>query len=258
MSRTNYFLLVGIIVLLAGAGLLGQVEFRRTHPAVTPGAAQAPTGGAATADNPALPPGHPPTGGTGAGAPGAPGTLGAPGATPAIGPQSGPGVTAQSAGQSAGQSSGQPLSLSDLDQGPGPNDGKPFPGEVGGLKQATHSTGAAALAEIGRLHGKEFKALSGETASYGAGPEKVTIWMTDSASKQEAQALFQQMLDRMGQTGSYTKPEVLSIKNRAYFSTRSGGAQNYFYLRGTRIYWAALQVPMDKVMGVMSFIVNQL
>lgn len=222
MNRTNYLLLAGIVLLLVGAGVAGQLQFRSTHPAAS-GVAQVP--GGAGQEPGGLPPGHPPT--------------------PATGPQAGPGVS-------------EPLSLTDLDQGPGPNDGKPFPATLNGMPRTSHTTGAAALTQIGQLHGKEIRAAAGEIATYTAGQEKVTIWVTNSATKEEAQALFQQMLDRLAQAGAYTKPEVLSIKNRAYFSSRGNGAQNYFYLRGSRIYWAALEVPTDKLMGVMSFIVNQL
>ncbi|MGE5553415.1 MAG: hypothetical protein ACM3XZ_05775 [Betaproteobacteria bacterium] len=234
MSRTNYFLLIGVIALLAVAVAGGQLEFRRTHPAGSPSASAAPGGAGEVA--PELPPGHPPT--TGAG-------FGDGSGSPAV-------------GQSAG-AAGKPLTIADLDQGPGPNDGKPFPNEVNGLPRTAHSTGAEALAEISKLHGKEIPATAAEIATYGKGQEKVIVWMTASTTKEEARELFRRMLERMEANPTpYTKPELLNIKNRAYFSTRGNGMQHYFYLRGARIYWAALQVPMDKMMGVMSFIVNQL
>lgn len=228
MSRTNFYLLVGVIVLLAAAMLGGQLEFQRTHSAGVAG----------------LPPGHPAVGGAGAA-----GGMAAPGAAPATGPQAGPGVTA---------ADGQ-LTMADLDQGPGPNDDKPFPAELNGLPRTEHLTGAEAVAAVNKLHGKEITAESAEIATYSRGGEKVIVWKSASASPAEAQALMQQMVDRM-QTGDgpYTKPELLNIKNKAYFTSTGNGMHHYFYLRGRHLYWVAVQAPMDKIMGVMSFIVNQL
>ncbi|HHW14373.1 MAG TPA: hypothetical protein GXX28_05505, partial [Firmicutes bacterium] len=50
MSRSNFYLLAGVVVLLAAAMIGGQLEFQRTHPAGMAG----------------LPPGHPAIGGAGA------------------------------------------------------------------------------------------------------------------------------------------------------------------------------------------------
>ncbi|MDI6871158.1 MAG: hypothetical protein QME79_07350 [Bacillota bacterium] len=219
MSRTNYFLLIGVIVLLVAAVVGGQLEFRRTHPGGAPDLAQAPGDG-----------------------------IGEAARQPAASPEA-----------PAGAAGTTDFNVAELDQGPGPNDGKPFPAEVNGLPRTAHSTGAAALAEISKLHGKEIPAASAEIATYGSGQEKVIVWMTASATKEEAQELFRKMLERMeANPTTYTRPEPLSIRGKVYFSTRGNGMNHYFYLRGARIYWAALQIPMDKVMGVMSFIVNQL
>ncbi len=208
MNRTNYILVGGLVLLLVAAGVAGQLEFRRTHPAPPAGVALTP-GGAAGAET------------------------GAPGA-------------------------GTAPSAADVDQGPGPNDGKPFPTQLNGLPRTSYVTGPEAVAEVSKLHGKDIRVASAEIAAYGSGKEKVMIWVTVSASKSEAQALLGQMLARMEQSSAFSKPELLSIKNKAYFSTTGNGSHNYFYLRGTRIYWVSLQVPVDKIMGVMSFVVNQL
>jgi hypothetical protein len=220
MSRKNYYLLVGVVLLLALAALGGQLEFRRTHPGRMASLAPAP---GPAGDGRGEPAGGGPATGGGASEPGA------------------------------------PLDIAALDQGPGPNDGRPFPAEINGLPRTAYVTGEAARAEISKLHGKEIPASSAEVATYGGGQEKVVVWVTASPTKEEAQALFRRMWERMeANPATYTRPELLNIKNKAYFSTRGNGAENYFYLRGTRIYWVALEVPPDKIMGVLSFVVNQL
>lgn len=212
MTRTNIYLLAGVVLLLAASVVAGQLEFRRTHPAAPPSpspAAEAPAAG--------------------------------PGAVPEGAPE------------------GASLSAADLDQGPGPNDGKPFPAEVVGLPRTKYLTGEAALAEVSKLHGREIEAGNAEIATYGDDRQQITIYMTNSPDKAAAQALFQAMVERMmANPTAYTRPEVLNIKNKAYFATSGNGQNHYFYLRGTRIYWVSLKLPMDKIMGAMSFVVNQL
>jgi hypothetical protein len=229
MKRANHYLVAATVLILLAGVVAGQLAFRNTHPDY------AASGNAAFPDEVGGPP---------------------PGMPPAAG------ASGSAAGEGAGVSpgsvpEGMPLSVADLDQGPQPNDGKPFPEEITGLARTSYVTGAAALAEISKLHGTEIKAQSAEIATYGGGEEQITIWMTNSADKGEAQALFQAMLDRMIKNPTvYSTPEALSIKNRAYLATRGNGMNNYLYLRGTRIYWAAFKLPMDKIMGAMSYIVN--
>lgn len=219
MSRSNYYLVAALVFLLVGAGFLGQLEFRRTHPYAAQALVPGPSAGTAP--------------GTAAGSGGA--------GSPSAGPDSNP----------------VPRAV-DVDQGPGPNDGKPFPAQLDSLPRVSYLTGAQALTEISKLHGKEIKAASGEIATYGSGAEKVVVWVSVSTTKEEAQSLLQQMLDRMATPGAFSKPELLNMKNRPYFLTTGQGIQHVFYLRGTRIYWVALQVPREKIMGILTFVVNQL
>lgn len=235
MSRTNALLLAGVVVLLVVAGVAGQFAFVRNHPGELAALPQT-QGGPATGDNTAAAPGAP-QGGTD------------PNSAPAGAP---PGVPVTQDPKVAG-------TIATFDLGPGPNDGKPLPGELAGLKLVTRNTGAKALGQIAQLTGKNLQVSEAEVASYGVDAERAVLWVATAPDKTAAQAIFQDFLHLGPANSAFAEPKELPLKGKAIIITSGNGMKHYFFLRANRIYWLALVIPnVNRRMQVMSYMLDNL
>jgi hypothetical protein len=161
----------------------------------------------------------------------------------------------------ADAAAGQEIKISeipadDYDQGVQPSDSQPLPTEIAGLPRTAYQTGPAAVDQITKMHGIDVTITNGQSATYEKGEEKITVWVSENKTNADARALMKAMLVKMETPKFYTVPVPLTIKDRIYFQAMGNDMQNYFYLRGNRIFWVGLKVASDKAMPALKFVVS--
>lgn len=118
----------------------------------------------------------------------------------------------------------------------------PVPSSLTDLAVTAMMSGAEAMAEVEQLHGKGlgtgFEAAW--IAHYGAANE-ATVWVSRSASAEDAGVLLRRMQDRIGQGGSpFTNPSTLDTAGVAVNALDGMGQKHFYFQVDTDLYWLAI------------------
>jgi len=112
------------------------------------------------------------------------------------------------------------------------------PASLAGNPMVTSLRGAAALADVSRLHGKTIDAVDAAVARYQNG---ATLWVSASPSALAASRLLWRMNRRMANgTQVFSAPRPQQIGGRSVFVTEGIGQIHYYYQSGARVIWLAL------------------
>ena len=119
-----------------------------------------------------------------------------------------------------------------------PQDVLRVPAALAGTPIVTSLRGAAALADVSRLHGKTIAAVDAVVARYRDG---TTLWVSASSSALEASRLFWRMNRRIANgTEVFSAPRPQEIAGRSVFVTEGIGQIHYYYQSGARLIWLAV------------------
>src|SRR3972149_1970503 len=112
------------------------------------------------------------------------------------------------------------------------------PQMVAGLPLTQQSVGVEAVAEVTRLHGKEFPLTSGAMAEYGGG--EVMLWVSGAPLRWTAAEMMRAMTDKIAEGRSpFTPTETREAGGRTVYEL-SGMSQRHFYFQsGSLIIWLA-------------------
>ena len=120
----------------------------------------------------------------------------------------------------------------------------PVPESLGGLPLFSHTSGEAALRELSMMHGESEKLIltDGHIATYGSSGE-VVLWIGETEGKETAQRLLEYMNERMGASGSFSKPLLRIISDRGVYFVTGMGASNYYFASDRDVVWIGVKSP---------------
>ena len=112
-----------------------------------------------------------------------------------------------------------------------------IPSQIGGLKLVRTLTGEEALANLRQMHGLDFGLTGGYVAFY---ERAGTVWVGDTESEQQAQALISRMTQRIG-AGSkeFTNLQPGEVSGQKLYWVEGQGQRHVFYARGKKTVWVA-------------------
>ncbi len=125
-----------------------------------------------------------------------------------------------------------------------------FKEEIGRLKLVRLITGEDALLAINNLHGKEIDIVRGMIACYQGEKEKATIWLSESASGDEAIQQTDDMIRKMRDSKKtpFSDYEEIDRGGMKIYSFMGMGQQHYIFRVQKSIYWiSANPGTIDKV-----------
>ena len=112
------------------------------------------------------------------------------------------------------------------------------PDSVAGVPLARNTVGVEAVAEVTRLHGKEFPLTSGAMAIYGNGA--VTLWVSGAPADLMAAEMVRAMTDKIAEGRSpFTPMDVRQINGRAIYELAGMGQQHFYFQSGSLVIWLA-------------------
>ncbi len=112
-----------------------------------------------------------------------------------------------------------------------------LPAQLGDLPLAEARTGAAAEAEIQRLHGRALPLTSAAFGRYGSAGEAI-LWVGGTASEEEAAALQEAMRRALETADSpFTPLEPLVIGGVTVFPLSGMGQEHMYFQSGRLVLW---------------------
>ncbi len=115
-----------------------------------------------------------------------------------------------------------------------------IPAQIGGLKLVRTVTGQEALADLRQMHGSAFGLTGGYVAYY---EKRATVWVGDTASEQEAQALIAAMVKKISAGNRvFTNLKPVKLGGRDAYTVEGMGQQHVFYYRDAATVWVAAPV----------------
>lgn len=135
-----------------------------------------------------------------------------------------------------------------------PEGGLQFPETIQGLTLKEVVSGPQAMAMISRLHGTDIQIKQGYIAVYGEDPNQITMWVSESETRKEAEELFKIMDVKIKAASAspkapFTDRRVLTKAGKKVIAVKGMGMENYYYKSGTLVYWiAAGGVDPDKAL----------
>jgi len=114
-----------------------------------------------------------------------------------------------------------------------------LPPSLAGLALRSAGYGAEAVAEVTRLHRKEFPLTTGAVGYYGP-QDEVTVWVAGTLSGLLARAMLNQMQESIAEGGSpFTLVGVKVIDGRSTYELTGMGQVHYYFQSGARLVWIA-------------------
>jgi hypothetical protein len=115
------------------------------------------------------------------------------------------------------------------------------PDALVGLPLREKAVGADAVAEVGRLHGREFPLITGAVATYGVNGQ-FTLWVTGADSEASAAEIVAAMTDRIAEGGS-----PFRLMGRRQLGTNTAhelnglGQRHFYFQAGSLVVWLAAE-----------------
>jgi hypothetical protein len=121
------------------------------------------------------------------------------------------------------------------------------PDSVAGMPLAQKAVGPEAVAEVARLHGKEFPLTSGAMATYG-GDGAVTLWVSGAPVSFIANEMVHAMTDKILKGRSpFTPTGTHDVDGRTVYELVGMGQQHFYFQSGSLVVW--LTAPMDEALA---------
>lgn len=119
----------------------------------------------------------------------------------------------------------------------GGDDTTPAPREIAGHKLTQAVTGAEAMAEVDRLHGKSIDLADAWVGRYEGGG---AVWVAEAASEDGAFALLDAMVRAIEDGGSpYQGLTQNKFEGMPMYAVRDANGHHFFYQAKTRVVWVA-------------------
>ncbi len=112
------------------------------------------------------------------------------------------------------------------------------PASLGTYRLSQVTTGAAAVAQMSRLHGKGVGVVDGYVAHYESSSNGAMLYVGETASEKDASGLLRQMEERIGAGNQYfTNLKPLTVNGVKLFTVHSGPETHYFWQTGKKVVW---------------------
>ncbi len=112
------------------------------------------------------------------------------------------------------------------------------PPELAGVELTSQASGVAAVAEIARLHGKDFPLTSGAMAVYGEGA--ATLWVSGVPAAPMAAEMVRVMRDKIAEGRSPFQPlETRELVDRTVYALAGMGQRHFYFQAGALVIWLA-------------------
>jgi hypothetical protein len=127
--------------------------------------------------------------------------------------------------------------LSDAVANPGP---AVLPQRVAGLPLSQADYGAAAVAEVTRLHGQSFSLTSGAHGVYGHRDETATLWVAGAPSRLIAGRMVTAMAEAIDTKESpFTPLGLRRVNGRPVYELTGLGQRHYYFRSAALVIWLA-------------------
>lgn len=104
------------------------------------------------------------------------------------------------------------------------------PEQLGTLQLVGSSAGPEAMAQVDRLHGTDIQLTSAYIVEYAHGNERLTVWVGEGASSDDAAGLIRRMVEAIAEGGSgFGKLQKLPMAGQEVFQVDGPGGQHFFY-----------------------------
>lgn len=117
-----------------------------------------------------------------------------------------------------------------------------LPANWNGYARTDAAKGAAALAEIDRLHNKSIQIHDGYRATFvKSQQDQFTIWIAMTGSEAEARRLQDEMTVKIGGANQmFSQPRLVKIGAYEAYRSEGMGQTHFYYVKGSAVYWIAL------------------
>ena len=124
------------------------------------------------------------------------------------------------------------------------------PDTLSGLPLTTASFGQPAIAEIARLHGKEFPLTSGAVAAYG-GEGEATLWVSGAPLNWTATQMVRTMEKKIAEGRTpFTPMGTREVSGRTVYELAGMGQRHFYFQAGRLVVWlAADEALAEKALG---------
>ncbi len=119
----------------------------------------------------------------------------------------------------------------------------PVPDALAGSPLSQLSTGEAAVAEVARLHGKDFPLTSGAMAVYGDG--EAMLWVSGTLLRWTAAEMVRAMEEKIALGRSpFTPTGTRDADGRTVYALTGMGQQHFYFQSGNLVVWLAADDPV--------------
>jgi len=113
-----------------------------------------------------------------------------------------------------------------------------LPDSIAGLQITNYITGAQAVAQFEKLHGREFPVTSGAVGIYGN--REITLWVASASSKSSAIAMTSAMQEKIAEGNSpFTPVNEINDRNRTIYVLEGMGQKHFYFQSGNLVIWLA-------------------
>jgi len=127
----------------------------------------------------------------------------------------------------------------------GGEEATPAPPQLAGHKLTQALTGAEAMAEVDRLHGKSIDVVDAWVGRYEGGG---TVWVAEAASEDGALELLDAMVRAIEDGGSpYQGLTRNTFEGMPMYAVRDANGHHFFYQTKTRVVWVATPPGAEEV-----------
>lgn len=110
------------------------------------------------------------------------------------------------------------------------------PDSIAGAPLSQKTVGLEAVAEVTRLHGKEFPLTSGAMAMYGE--DAATLWVSGTAASPLAAEMVRAMTDKITQGRSpFTPTGTRRLNGRDVYELDGLGQRHFYFQSGNLVIW---------------------
>lgn len=127
-----------------------------------------------------------------------------------------------------------------------PADAEMVPASLGGLPLASVATGDEARAQVEQLHGKslgpglEAAWVAQYGSASGSGQADATLWISRSATADDALSLFKLMTERISEgTSPFEGLRPINMEGVEGYALDGMGQRHYYFLVDRDLYWLA-------------------
>ena len=116
---------------------------------------------------------------------------------------------------------------------------EPLPDRLADLPLISRVTGAPAVIEINRMHGKEFPLTTGAVGVYGEG-RQATLWISGAPGGFLAKRILRQMRDKIAEGNSPFVPlGERQVGRRSVYELEGLGQKHFYFQSDSLIIWLA-------------------